>query len=224
MTKEKIVLVGAGQHLHVVLYNMEMQGKYEAACILDSDPSKKGRLIKGIEIAGDYSDLKAIEERFGTRKFFISFGNMKYRRPVFQRFVQEGWEAVNIIHPQAVISPEARLGKGILVECGCYITPNPVIGDNVVINIGSQVNHDNILEDHVYIASGVILSGGVTIGENSLLDDGVIISLGNRVGKNCVIGAGAVVTKDIEDGKVAYGVPARVIRDNENSGGHHFFT
>lgn len=212
------MLIGGGQHCGVVLYNIEEQKKYHVVGVLDADASKVGSLVHGKPVLGTYESesLKKIREEYGTNKFFIAFGNMKYRKSVFEHMIREGWEAVNVIHPNAVVSPSARIGKGVLIECGCLITPSPVIGDNVVVNTGSQVNHDNIVEDHVYMASGVILSGGVTIGENTLLDDGVIVTLGRKVGKNCLIGAGAVVTKDIEDGLVCYGNPARVIRPNDN--------
>lgn len=211
---ERIVLVGSGQHARVVLYNMREQGKYDVACFLDSDSSKTGTIYEGYEVAGTYEDLDKIEKKYHTKKFFIAFGAMKYRKRVFDYFVTHGWEPVNIFHPDAVISPDAKIGKGVLIECGCLVTPNPIIGDNVVVNTGSQVNHDNIVEDNVYIASGVILSGGVTIRENTLLDDGVIVTLGRSVGRNCIIGAGAIVTKDIPDSVVAYGSPAKVVRDN----------
>ena len=216
MDKEKIVIIGAGQHARVVLYNIEEQNKYEVVGFLDSNDNRVGEFFEEKEILGNYQkeNLKEFSKKIGTNKFFIGFGNMKYRKKVFDYFINNGWEAVNIIHPNAVVSKNARLGKGILVECGCLITPNPVIGDNVVVNTGSQVNHDNIIENHVYIASGVILSGGIKIAENTLLDDGVIVTLGCSVGKNSLIGAGAVVTKDIPDGVVAYGSPCKVIREN----------
>lgn len=216
MEKEKIVIIGAGQHARVVLYNVEEQNKYEVIGFLDSDDNRIGKVFEGKEILGNYQkeNLKEFSKKIGTNKFFIGFGNMKYRKKVFDYFINNGWEAVNIIHPNAVVSKNARLGKGILIECGCLITPNPVIGDNVVVNTGSQVNHDNIIEDNVYIASGVILSGGIKIGENTLLDDGVIVTLGCSVGKNSLIGAGAVVTKNIPDEVVAYGSPCKVIREN----------
>lgn len=216
MEKEKIVIIGAGQHARVVLYNVEEQNKYEVIGFLDSDDNRIGKVFEGKEILGNYQkeNLKEFSKKIGTNKFFIGFGNMKYRKKVFEYFINNGWEAVNIIHPNAVVSKNARLGKGILIECGCLVTPNPVIGDNVVVNTGSQVNHDNIIEDNVYIASGVILSGGIKIGENTLLDDGVIVTLGCSVGKNSLIGAGAVVTKNIPDEVVAYGSPCKVIREN----------
>ena len=216
MEKEKIVIIGAGQHARVVLYNVEEQNKYEVIGFLDSDDNRIGKIFEGKEILGNYQkeNLKEFSKKIGTNKFFIGFGNMKYRKKVFDYFINNGWEAVNIIHPNAVVSKNARLGKGILIECGCLVTPNPVIGDNVVVNTGSQVNHDNIIENNVYIASGVILSGGIKIGENTLLDDGVIITLGCSVGENSLIGAGGVVTKNIPDEVVAYGSPCRVIREN----------
>ena len=217
--KKKIVLIGAGQHCNVVLYNMEAQGTYEAACILDPNPQKWGTQINGIPIEQNYCDydrdyLKYIHNKYKTTKFFIGLGSMKLRKPIFDFFILCGWEAVNIIHPDAVISKNASLGTGVLIECGCLITPQPIIGNNVVVNTGSQVNHDNIIEDNVYIASGVILSGGVKIKENTLLDDGVIVTIGRTVGSNCIIGAGAVVTKDIPDHSIAFGSPCKVIKDN----------
>ena len=216
MEKEKIIIIGAGQHARVVLYNIEEQNKYEVVGFLDSDDNRIEKIFEGKKILGNYQkeNLKELSKKIGTNKFFIGFGNMKYRKKVFDYFINNGWEAVNIIHPNAVVSKNARLGKGILIECGCLITPNPVIGDNVVVNTGSQVNHDNIIENHVYIASGVILSGGIKIAENTLLDDGVIVTLGCSVGKNSLIGAGAVVTKNIPEGVVAYGSPCKVIREN----------
>ena len=216
--KEKIILVGTGQHFNVVLYNLRAQDKYDVACAIDGNRENRGKTLNGVYVEEMYEELDALKEKYNTNKFFISFGSMKYRRAVYNSFVAKGWEAVNIIHPDAVVAPDAKLGKGILIECGCLITPNPTIGNNVVVNTGSQVNHDNVIEDHVYIASGVVLSGGVKIKSNTLIDDGVIVTLGRTVGADSVIGAGAVITKDTSDKIVAYGNPAKEIRENQNIG------
>ncbi|MCB2287722.1 acetyltransferase [Clostridium algidicarnis] len=214
---EKIILIGSGQHANVVLYNIKCQNKYEVIGYFESDIHKVNKYYNNLQVLKCYKDqdLKQLIKKYNTNKFFIGFGNMEYRKRVFKQFVNDGWEPVNIFHPNAVISKYAHIGRGVLIECGCLITPNPIIGDNVVVNTGSQVNHDNVIEDHVYIASGVILSGGVTIGENTLIDDGVIVTLGKKIGQNCLIGAGSVVTKNIENDVVAYGNPAKVVRKNE---------
>lgn len=216
--KEKVILIGAGQHCGVVIYNLIAQGKYDIACIAEVDENKSERLFDDIYVEHfvnfDTGSMRKLEEKYNTNLFFISFGSMKYRKKVYDFLTTNGWKAVNIIHPNAVVSETAKLGLGILIEAGCLVTPSPIIGNNVVVNTGSQVNHDNVIEDHVYLASGVILSGGVTIGKNTLIDDGVIVTLGTKVGENTLIGAGSVVTKDIPSKVIAYGSPCKVVRDN----------
>lgn len=53
--------------------------------------------------------------------------------------------------------------------------------------------------------------GRIVVGEYSFLGYGVTILPGVTIGKNCVIGAGSVVTKDVPDGMVVAGVPAKII-------------
>jgi sugar O-acyltransferase (sialic acid O-acetyltransferase NeuD family) len=219
MSKQSIVIIGAGQQSNVVLYNIKEQGIYVACCILDINESLWGTYINGVYVEQNYNDydvdfIKGISKKYDTKKFFIGLGNMKLRKNIFNFFISNEWESVNIIHPSSVVSTTAKLGRGVLIEAGCLVTSSPTIGNNVVINTGSQVNHDNVIEDHVYIASGVLLSGGVTIKENTLLDDGVIVTLGRTIGSNCIIGAGSVVTKDIRDNSVAFGLPCKIIRNN----------
>ena len=51
----------------------------------------------------------------------------------------------------------------------------------------------------------------IHIGDNCFIGNRSIILKGTNIGANCIIGAGSVVTKDIPEGSVACGVPARVI-------------
>jgi len=217
---QELVIIGTGQQAKVLEYNIKCQGKYRIAGYFDVDETKWGRTLRGSPIFEGYSDLdSAFLEKFtrekGIKCFAIALGNMKLRKVLFTFFNLQNWKSADIIHPNAIVSANAHLGDGVLVEAGCLITPNPWIGSNVVINTGTQVNHDNYIEDHVFLASGIVLSGGVTIGENTLVDDGVIVTLGKKIGKNCIIGAGSVVTKDIPDNVIAYGNPCKIVRDNK---------
>ena len=72
--------------------------------------------------------------------------------------------------------------------------------------------------DHMFAPGELIrkqplqTKGGISIGDDVWLGFGVIVLDGVRIGKGAVIGAGAVVTRDIPDGAIAFGVPARVVR------------
>jgi acetyltransferase-like isoleucine patch superfamily enzyme len=70
-----------------------------------------------------------------------------------------------------------------------------------------------VLEDFVTLNPGSHVAGvcrlerGVTIGAGATVVDSLTI------GRNSVIGAGSVVTRDVPPDVVAYGVPARVVRE-----------
>ena len=53
----------------------------------------------------------------------------------------------------------------------------------------------------------------ITIADNVWLGGGVIVCPGVSIGEHTVVGAGGVVTRDLPAGVVAYGNPARVVRE-----------
>ena len=85
----------------------------------------------------------------------------------------------------------------------------------MVLNTGASVDHDCDIGDGVQLAPGVVLGGRVHIDSLSFVGIGATIINRIVVGRNCLIGAGAVVVRDIPDHSVAYGVPARVIRQRD---------
>ena len=53
----------------------------------------------------------------------------------------------------------------------------------------------------------------ISIGDNVWLGGGAIVCPGVTIGDDTVVGAGSVVTRDLPAGVVAYGNPARVRRE-----------
>jgi bifunctional UDP-N-acetylglucosamine pyrophosphorylase/glucosamine-1-phosphate N-acetyltransferase len=96
---------------------------------------------------------------------------------------------------------------------------------NSRVGAGSKVPHLNYVGD-AEIGEGVNLGAG-TITANydgkdkhrTTIGDGVFTGINTNliapitIGENAYLGAGSVVNKDIPPGKLAVGMPARVIRD-----------
>ncbi|MDD4689308.1 MAG: acyltransferase [Eubacteriales bacterium] len=59
--------------------------------------------------------------------------------------------------------------------------------------------------------SNIVKYDIVTVDDDTFIGARAIIMPGVHIGKNCVIGTGSVVTKDVPDGTVVAGNPARVI-------------
>lgn len=106
-----------------------------------------------------------------------------------------------------------KIGEGCSVQPHCIIDPQHCwlvsIGNNVTLAPRVHIlAHDASTKR----ALGYTKIGLVTIGDNVFIGAGSIILPGVSIGSNSIIGAGSVVTKDVPEGVVAAGNPARVIK------------
>ena len=86
------------------------------------------------------------------------------------------------------------------------------IADGVIINTKASVDHDNYLMRFSSLAPGVCTGGNVSIGQRSAISIGATIKHGIKIGHDVVVGANSLVINDIISNQVAYGTPAKLIR------------
>jgi acetyltransferase-like isoleucine patch superfamily enzyme len=94
------------------------------------------------------------------------------------------------IHSQVFVPEFSRL------EAGCWLGPN------VVLTNARYPRSLNVKEQLI----GPTIHAGAKIGANSTLLPGIVI------GRNALVGAGSVVVRDVPDGAVVAGNPARFIK------------
>jgi sugar O-acyltransferase (sialic acid O-acetyltransferase NeuD family) len=122
-----------------------------------------------------------------------------------------------LAHPEASISVQTDIGAGVFISAGCILAPYTEIGNLVSINRGVTVGHHTKIGKFSTLNPGCNIAGGSSIGEYTTIGMGANIFDGVNVGSNTVIGAGSLVTEDIPDNVVAYGSPAKVVRNYEIS-------
>lgn len=194
----KLIIVGASGHGKVVA-DIALLNGYTEIIFVDADKSKKE--CAGFPVFYDESILK---EMIGDK--IVAIGN-----PTIRERIQEGVETVSLIHPNAVIGSNVRIGQGTVIMAGAVINSDAVIGNGCIINTSSSVDHDCIIEDYVHISVGSHVCGGVHIGRKTWIGAGATVINNVSICANSVVGIGAAVVKNIEKEGTYIGVPARLM-------------
>lgn len=111
-----------------------------------------------------------------------------------------------------------RIGVTLGIDCrliGVNFGSEPYlikIGNHVSISWSTFINHDGGVWVFREKNPEIDVLKSITIGDNVFIGHGCIIMPGVAIGSNVIVGAGSVVTKDIPDGMVVAGVPAKKIK------------
>ena len=174
----------------------------------------------------------------GSNIQFITTSNCHFGKKVFigsNSYIETGAKQGVYIGDRVTIRENAWLqcrsglapsGEGLSIGDKTYIGPRAVIGVGGYISIGKscQIGAGLTLSaqsheadaNHSYV-TGKTSQKGIQIKDNCWFGNNVSILDGITVGEGCVIGANSLITKNVPANSVAYGVPAKVIREKSES-------
>jgi sugar O-acyltransferase (sialic acid O-acetyltransferase NeuD family) len=203
----KVVLIGYSGHSYVVYDILGRMGKIVQG-YFDRKMAVKNPFA--LEYMGEENPDNIIA-KLTELDYFISIGDNKVRRSIFESLSGRLPLPVNAIDPSAIISNKIIMGAGVMVGSGAILNSMTEIGDGVICNTGTIIEHECKIGGFTHLAPGCILAGNVEIGENSFIGAGAIVKQGVRIGSNVIVGAGTVVIKDVSDGAKMAGNPQRNI-------------
>ena len=212
MMSKKVVLWGASNHALVVADIIRLRGEYELVGFLDDiNLERHDESFCGAVVLGGREQLELLKAR-DVSYVMMAFGNNRARLTLAEIARKKGYQLATALHPRAVIASDVRIGAGTVVMGGAVINPGVVVGENVIVNTAAIVEHGCKIHEGALVNAGTLLSGNVTVGRAATVEVGAIVGSNLSIGADAIIGAGSVVLKDIPEGVVVYGSPAKVIR------------
>lgn len=213
--KKQLIMIGNGSVAKMAKEIVELTGVYEITAILDDKYEASYYDEQGIHVgplAGSKALLKAADA------FFIAVGSNEVRQEIFETLNQPAERFPNLIHPAAIISPNAKLGYGNFVMAGAVINVDATVKNQCIVNSGCIIGHDAILENFSQTSPGTVITGYVYIDEGVNIGANVTVIPSVEIGAWAVIGAGSTVIRNVEANTIAVGSPAKFLKEREVRG------
>lgn len=144
----------------------------------------------------------------------IAVGEPSVRDFMYHKVKDAGIGLATLIHPGVYIDETTTIGEGVVIAEGVTITANVEIGVNTYIQPHVVIGHDIKIGQHAVIGSNCQIGGGDYIGDRVFM--GFLSGTTDHIsiGSDSIISAGAIVFKELPEGVIAVGNPARIMRKN----------
>ena len=135
----------------------------------------------------------------------MGFGFEKDKRNIPIRIPHIGW---------VEISDYVEIGSFTTVCRGTLGATK--IMNNAKVDDLVHVAHNAIIKDRALVVACAGIMGSTIVGEDSWIAPGSVLRDCLVIGENVQVGMGAVVTKNVPDGNIVIGNPARPIKSNDS--------
>lgn len=204
--KKKIVLYGAQGLGRETAYLLSLLPEWETIGYFD-DNIQIGKTIGYDQLPVlDFADaVTRYEELF----IVICIANPVAKQKVYEKVREHhNIKLPPIVAPTAMVAPDAEISEGCIIGHFAVLGPNTRIGKCVLMNTKTAVGHDTVIGDFTTILSSTNISGNVVVGNSCFFGDQSFIMQGKNVGDRVTVGAGSRVFTNVPDDQNVFGYPA----------------
>ena len=175
MLTEKLIIIGASYAFEIIeIVNSinllkSNSKKIVIIGILDDNNFYKKKKINKIPVLGKISDTK----KYPNVKFIININSQKNllkKEKIFNKYIKNKKKLITLIHPNVFISPDCRIGNGVVISPFVNIYPNSNLND--CVRVFSFTN----IAPYSKIGAFTCIASGVTIGVNSKVERTVLLA------------------------------------------------
>jgi sugar O-acyltransferase (sialic acid O-acetyltransferase NeuD family) len=220
MAKRKLIFLGGGDLCRELLWTAQLipadQRDWEPFGVLDDNvEGARTHMLRReitLPVLGSISDYKPMSDEV----FIPAIGKPINKLNATELLESRGATFINLIHPSAQISLDARLGRGIFIFANSIVSVGACLHDFVTLNAFVLVGHDARIGRGCSLNPGAIVTGNVTLGRGVTMGTQASIAPQLEVGDFATIGIGSAVVNSIPADLTVVGVPARAMMPSRN--------
>lgn len=160
-----LLILGAGGFGHMIQETAKLLG-YEKAVFLDD-------AVRDPDVVGKCCDYESFLGQYDTAVAALGDNNMRLHWT--EKLMEAGYDVPAIIHPSAVVSPSASVGKGSFIMQRAIVNTHTVVEHGVLINSGAVVDHDSYVERGAHIGLGSVVKANCRIASKVKVEAGEVI-------------------------------------------------
>ena len=185
---KSLLILGAGGFGHMIQETAKLLG-YEKAVFLDD-------AVRDPDVVGKCCDYESFLGQYDTAVAALGDNNMRLHWT--EKLMEAGYDVPAIIHPSAVVSPSASVGKGSFIMQRAIVNTHTVVEHGVLINSGAVVDHDSYVERGAHIGLGSVVKANCRIASKVKVEAGEVIFATRRK-------IDGVEDRNLEDAIYAFG-------------------
>lgn len=201
---KKLIIIGAGGHAMSVfdsIINYKVVGFVDEKLNGYFLNDKKYKIYSSIKRIPNYKDMY----------YHIAIGDCKVREKYYKIIKDNKLKLATIIHPSAIVSKYAKIGKGNYIGRQAIINVNVEIGENNIINSNALIEHGCVIGNNCNISTCAVLNGDVIIKDSCFIGSNSVCKGQIKVEEHTIVGCGAVCISNVEPFTTVVGCPARKI-------------
>ncbi|KPU89330.1 acetyltransferase [Variovorax paradoxus] len=172
----RLLIIGTGGHGRSVAEAALLCQDYVLTAFLD-DAAEPGLRLWDWPVLGPTSLLNACRGQVDA--VIVAIGNNVLREALHEQIeALDGLALATVIHPLAIVSPRASVGRGSTIMAGAIVGTGARLGEGVIVNCGAAVDHDCVVEPFGHLGVNAAMAGGSVLGRRAQMSAGASLAQG----------------------------------------------